>query len=106
MKATNTKVARGHKPPSHPFRAAAFALVTSKPFEYTVMGVIAANVLGMALDYHRIDQKLQRRGISPRGSSCVTNVGYGLIPIATLDRIIPANATSIGLVTQHDPDCE
>lgn len=55
MKATKSNPNRGAREPTWGPRRAAFRFINSKPFEFGVMGVIALNVFGMALKYHRME---------------------------------------------------
>ena len=56
MKATNSNPNRGARQPTWGPRRAAFRLITSQPFEFGVMGVIALNVFGMSLKYYRMEE--------------------------------------------------
>ena len=55
MKSANSNPDKGAREPSWGPRKAAFRLIMSKPFEFGVMGVIAVNIAGMAMDYHHIE---------------------------------------------------
>ena len=56
MRSANSSPSRGAREPEGLLRKLAFKLVMSRPFEFFVMGVIVLNVIGMALDYHRIEE--------------------------------------------------
>jgi len=56
MKDSMTTKAEPKREPGWAPRKAAFRLVHSRPFDFTVIGVIIANVLAMSVDYHRIDE--------------------------------------------------
>lgn len=56
MKASNSKPSRGAREPQWGPRRFVYRLVQSQPFEFVVMGVVGLNVLGMALEYHHIEE--------------------------------------------------
>uniref|UniRef100_A0A7S2NBM4 Calcium-channel protein CCH1 n=1 Tax=Haptolina brevifila TaxID=156173 RepID=A0A7S2NBM4_9EUKA len=47
---------KGPREPTFPPRLAAFKLITSLPFEFTVIGAISCNMLWMATDHHGIEE--------------------------------------------------
>ena len=55
----NLRAARTARMPTHPLRRWLFALVTSRPFDVLILGVVGANVLLMACDYWRIEEDAQ-----------------------------------------------
>merc|ERR1719359_2723294 len=52
----NNRASSAPREPTFGPRRLAFQLVTSRGFDFTVIGVIIMNVFAMALDYHRIDE--------------------------------------------------
>uniref|UniRef100_A0A7S2IXR0 Sodium channel protein n=1 Tax=Haptolina brevifila TaxID=156173 RepID=A0A7S2IXR0_9EUKA len=52
----NNKPMHAPREPKWPPRKAAYRLINTREFEMIVIGVIIGNVLGMALDFHRIDE--------------------------------------------------
>jgi hypothetical protein len=56
---TYLKASRAARMPTDPLRQKLFALVTARPFDMFIMGVIVANVLLMACDYWRIEEDEQ-----------------------------------------------
>merc|ERR1719197_364832 len=56
---TYLKASRSARMPTDPLRQKLFVLVTARPFDMFIMGVIVANILLMACDYWRIEEDEQ-----------------------------------------------
>ena len=86
------------------------ATYRSRDSPFLVIDDVALHVrlgdtLGYVVENERIlDEHTQTVGrrLLNRGTECGRL--YGLLPLESIDSIIPANVTTIGIVTQHDPD--